>query len=583
MNGMYTYKHKFILFLLLLSRSVFSQLIFEGKVIDAQTNSGVPFCAVAIKNSSKGVISNSEGVFRLSDLSPNDTVIIANIGYKRKTIPASHLSKNPTVSIERTTNILAEVVIYDKDDYLYQLIETCRKKLNSTNVQQSKVYFTLATEIQDQPVELLECYYNARFDDNGIKDLHFKNGRVGLAAYHSRFFVSLNTSKAITFIELLDNNKQFPLIPFQLNPKKLRKNFKLELLDVFDEGTQIYHIGFTPLSEKNTSFSGEIWIEKNTGALTKIKLEIANTQNHPFIALFPNGKIDNVSMQINKTFGRADSTISGSHIDFNYQLNYRVNDSTRVVNSKGVMYFYDIGNPFNLPYFSYDSDMDDYKKITSLSYNEQFWNSADGLVYSNKMKKDMTYFLRKGLLLNYRNDGNLRQGILKNSFFENNYLLWSKNKRIRLKKDGLRHDTLSVASSQSFLYERYKIKAQLFLDVNEKEDSVTHFSATVFDTYETFYNIKEESATNCFINIYFDLIEIERRTMETTLSKNKFSVQQIDSVYKETQKNIEKLELDYFDKVDRGKNIKALEKWNYLVKQNLGIDNFEIFGINATR
>ena len=91
-------------------------------------------------------------------------------------------------------------------------------------------------------------------------------------------------------------------------------------------------------------------------------------------------------------------------------------------------------------------------------------------------------------MLNYMNDGNKKQGILKNAFFENNYLSWMSKTRLHLKVDPIRHDTLSD-NSPGYLYQIYKIKAQIFLDINETETNTEHFSITVFDTYATFYNL----------------------------------------------------------------------------------------------
>ena len=101
--------------------------------------------------------------------------------------------------------------------------------------------------------------------------------------------------------------------------------------------------------------------------------------------------------------------------------------------------------------------------------------------------------------------------------------------------------------------------------------------------YDSFYNIPEEPVTNCFMNIYFDLVEIERRKMEKVISQNNFSLSQFDSLYQNTIKILEKQSEDYFGEVSRGKNLNALEKWNFTVKQNLGIDNFEMFGVSKPK
>jgi hypothetical protein len=561
---------------LFISSYSFSQINISGTIIDAKTKQVIPYCAVGIKNTVKGCLSNEDGVFKLTTVFPSDTLVISTISYKRKLITVSDFLKTEKIVLEFKENVLQEVVIYDKDNYLYEMIEKCRSNLILSKEITSKVYFNLSTEIENQPVELLECYYNATHRQSGIQTLGFKNGRVGVAPYKNRYFVSRNTSKAITFIDLLDNTHQFPLIPFQLGIKKLRKYFKLKVLNIYSENSLVYQIGFTSTNTKNEVFSGEAWIEQTTGQLIKLKLDAVNTNKHPFIALFPDGKIEHVSMQITKTFAPYNSTYVTNHIDFDYQFNYRVKDSVRVIKSKGVMFFYDYSNPFILPFFDYNAEMDDYRKITSLSYNEQFWISANGLLYSDKMKKELVYFNKNGQLINYANDGNRKTGIKNHSLFENNNLAWSKTKRIHLKTNGIKHDTLKT--NNAYRYQLYKLKAQLFLDINDMADSTGHISVTILDIYQTFYNLPEEPYTNCFMNIYFDLIEIERRKMELEISKSNRRKKIVEEIYVQTLKKIEKIESAFFKSVDLGKNTRELKKYNELIVTELGINNFEALG-----
>ena len=294
-------------------------------------------------------------------------------------------------------------------------------------------------------------------------------------------------------------------------------------------------------------------------------------------------------MQITRSYQNTSGTNKPDHIDFNYQLNYQhihtgslVNenkDSSFTLTCKGLLYFYDYGKPFVTPYFNYDREMSDYQKITSLTYNESFWTSNTGLVYSNKMKKGITYFKTNGFLINYKNSSgkNFKEGKL----FENNYITWSDKKRISLKKNKLRNDTNLSKSSNglSFITNQYQLKAQLFLDLNPVGDSIQHFSASIFDVYDTFYNLPEEPFTNCFINIYFDLVETERRKMELAISKTKFSLPQIDSLYERSVSNLQTQTTRYIKEVERGKNKVALEKWNNYVNENLLINNMELFEI----
>ena len=65
--------------------------------------------------------------------------------------------------------------------------------------------------------------------------------------------------------------------------------------------------------------------------------------------------------------------------------------------------------------------------------------------------------------------------------------------------------------------------------------------------------------------------------MEILFSQKKLTALEIDVIYKTSQKNLAIQSAAYFSEVERGTKRKALEKWNDYVKQNLGIDNMEIF------
>ena len=575
---------------LFLTFSLFSQSNLQGLVLDAKTREALPYCAIAIKYKVSGCLTNEEGIFQLTAHAEKDTFLISYIGYQSKQIAVSEFVKNTVILLDRKESLLNEVVVYSNDDYVYEVFENCRKKLRASKDEESKVYFVLESSLQSQATELLESYYTGTFNNVTLKDLRFKNGRAGLASYNDRFFINANTSKAFTFFNLLDQNDHLPAGPFQYDKRQLKKHYTLKLKSAYDSDKPLYCIEFVPVRLNGKSFAGEAWIEKGTGELKKITLTVFNTKLHPFLPLFKEtGNIKDASMQITRSYQNTSGTNKPDHIDFNYQLNYQhihtgslVNenkDSSFTLTCKGLLYFYDYGKPFVTPYFNYDREMSDYQKITSLTYNESFWTSNTGLVYSNKMKKGITYFKTNGFLINYKNSSgkNFKEGKL----FENNYITWSDKKRISLKKNKLRNDTNLSKSSNglSFITNQYQLKAQLFLDLNPVGDSIQHFSASIFDVYDTFYNLPEEPFTNCFINIYFDLVETERRKMELAISKTKFSLPQIDSLYERSVSNLQTQTTRYIKEVERGKNKVALEKWNNYVNENLLINNMELFEI----
>jgi len=189
-------KYPAILFLLLLCAvSAFSQTIIQGKVRDSKTNEELPWCSISVKGTKKGAITNSEGTYVISVSIPKDTLLLSYVGYRSIEVPSSGLSRKNTVLMERTDIQLEEVTVHADNDYLYDILEKCRKKLlKDKRYQEAKVFYGIETQTNEQPIEMLECYYNGYMKGSSIESLIFRNGRIGLAELDQRYFLTLNSS-----------------------------------------------------------------------------------------------------------------------------------------------------------------------------------------------------------------------------------------------------------------------------------------------------------------------------------------------------------------------------------------------------
>ena len=468
------------------------------------------------------------------------------------------------------------------------------KKMQHDPLKKSKVYFTLETEVEKQPTELLESYYNGQFNKAGIKQLTFKNGRAGVAKHQSHYFINLNTTWVLVNLNLIQKSDYLPICPLQVSKSELKKQFDLRLLTVLDiEGQKEYQIEFLPKKDTNAYFSGVVWLNTNSFNINSITLNIRNTTRHPFLPFRSDSKLENVSFGITKYFSPITNQLN--HVDFHLTTKLSMADSAsrviretnllrdsiiKITNCKGLLYFYDYDKPFIEPYFEYPEDMNDYQRIVSLSYNDFFWNNSQGgLVYSNKMKKGISYFKTNGFLLNYTNNFKHTPEKQKN-FFESSYIAWNETKRLSINSEKLskmNEKKPFSTSAPEYLTNKYNLKVQLFLDVNQSGDSLQTYTKTVLDVYDTFINLEEDPVVNCFINIYFDLYEIARRKLESELSKNKLTVSQIDALYKSIKTEIEQQTRTYTKEVQLGKNKLKFKKWNDLVEKELHIDNIKIF------
>lgn len=583
-------------FFLLSSLAGMPQVVIQGSVRDSKTKEPLPFCSIASKSSHLGTITNADGVFRIELRSPADTLVFSYLGYITTAVPSAKLVLSKTVFLERKAVQLKEVTVHAKDDFLYDLVDNCRKKLlKDKQPHTSKVYYGLETQARNRPVELLECYYNGYFDGPSVSHLVLKNGRIGLGELDQRLFLTLNSSKAISGMSLLIRDDHCPAIPFQFPKCELKKQFRLEMGDYDDK---VYDIKFRSRDDPHQGFSGEAWIDRETFSLIRIDLKVENTPKHPFFPIFPCDTLSQVSLDISHTFRQEGDVMLPDHISFNYSLLYKsVRDTptvkirsiiTREISSGGLLYFYDYGRPFILPYFEYDNDYDDYRKISIIPYNDLFWQNNNTLLLTEQQKKDLGFLAHEGYLVNFR-EGNYGKNFLitgkddstiskfYSTFYEFYYTFWSRDNRIILDRSLKQNNPYKTEIPfHGIASDLFNLKVQILLDVTEVKDSLSCRSYTVFDMKKTFYHLPDMPLTSAFLNIYFDICEIERQKMEKELGTNNHSLVQIDSIYKKTITGMDEVTRRYLREVQAGKNKEAMVAWNRYVITNLGIDNLSL-------
>ena len=223
--------------------------------------------------------------------------------------------------------------------------------------------------------------------------------------------------------------------------------------------------------------------------------------------------------------------------------------------------------------------------MSFIPYNDFFWKSNFTLRLTEKQKENLGFFSQKGHLINY-GEGNYGKDFLKFShtdstfskLYDSYYTFWSPDKRIRLNRELTQNTIYPPEKINNSIQSRlYDLKVQILLDVTQSGDTLQHRSYTVFDAGKTFFHLPEQPCTTAFLNIFFDLSEIERRKMENELCQKSWTVARIDSIYKKTAESIAMVTRRYLKEVQMGKNEKLLRTWNEYVKENLNIDNIAIF------
>src|SRR5688572_1950764 len=374
------------LFFLSLHKSMVGQnnVEIEGKIFDKETKEPIPFANIYNKSSKNGTISNTDGYFRILIHERSDSIFISYIGYRKQALKLIAGKNNYFIYLEENNYLLNEITVTPNDNsYLFELLKESKKSISSIE-RKSKAYYELKSFVNDSQIELVEGYYNIDVEGYSLKNLHLKTGRIALRTNRNRYFVSLESSRALLMLDLFGRNEYFPVNPMGLSESKLRKNYYLNLESKYLEETNdsIYIIDYKPKDTTGLFFNGKIWINKTRNHLIKITLNCDNTLKHPFLPL-PFSKISNVSFSITQTFNTSNGQVVFNHTDFVYKIDYisrigTTEEQKYTVLTKAVLYAYDYENAFNLPFFNFkDYNVGDYRKINAMPYNDFFWTYND--------------------------------------------------------------------------------------------------------------------------------------------------------------------------------------------------------------
>ena len=106
----------FLLALLLFTIFSFAQFTFSGKIIDAETKEPLQGASVFAQNTTKGTITNSEGIFSLYLDKGGYEIIFSFTGYNSKTIKAEGSNQHVTIELSKASNTMAEVIIKSSNE-----------------------------------------------------------------------------------------------------------------------------------------------------------------------------------------------------------------------------------------------------------------------------------------------------------------------------------------------------------------------------------------------------------------------------------------------------------------------------------
>ena len=340
----------------------------------------------------------------------------------------------------------------------------------------------------------------------------------------------------------------------------MKKVYELSLLS--SEEDDYYHLQFKPKYDSDKNFGGEIWIDKSTFNPIEVVLRIENATVKPFIPIFPTDSIGDIYMNITQRFEPFDDYVLPSLLRFDYgfdsytplNTDYPVSvknlGSIKPIQSDGVMYYYDYGQPFFEPIFEYQADLNDYQKIQNTPYNPAFWKLESVMAESERMEAAMVFFESNGRLQNH-GDANLDpifEGMGSQLGQFNSY--WAESNRLYFLEDFQNRPQRVVSNGYktTAIRSQYLLDVEIYLDIVEAPDTLIYLTETVFDIYDSYYYVDYDTLSNPFINLYFDLAEVARRRIENEIQgMSELSVDSVYHVYFKEVSALRKAQSDYLD------------------------------------
>ena len=174
--------------------------IVGSKILDSKTQKPIVYAAVYNLHSKFGTVSNLRGQFKLQKNRMGDSIRISYLGYN-DTIIIVNKQFPETILLHQSSIQIDEITVLSDDDYLYDLLNSIRRKYFRRNAittdgmaETAKTYYLLESFNKNDRIELTEAFFNGYYGDYDLKNLKIKKGRTGAKPVRSIFYISSETS-----------------------------------------------------------------------------------------------------------------------------------------------------------------------------------------------------------------------------------------------------------------------------------------------------------------------------------------------------------------------------------------------------
>ncbi|MEX1132192.1 MAG: carboxypeptidase-like regulatory domain-containing protein [Flavobacteriales bacterium] len=550
----------------LLAGTLAAQAPLTCRVVDAEERSALPYATVQVQGTTRGTISNAEGRFQLPVLAPQDSIRITYVGYRTVVLPFSALRNGGDVPLHRATVQLATAEVRPGED-LYDRVLAASAWLWNAPAVKSKLFFGMETHSEDQPVEVLQAYYSANFRAAMLTGLDFQQGRVGITPKNDRHFINFNTARAFALLDIHAKVGAFPSSPFaHRNARSLKKDHQAEWVSVGSGPDGVDHVRVVPRGDPRMGFTLDLWLKAGTAQVRSLELSCTDCVQHPFVPLLPGGRIDAVDMRYEQTWSTSAPYLP-EVMELEYHTTYSGNGFQESFHTQAVMHAFDLGSPFIPTLFPWTAGLEEYRMIAWMPENPAFWQRMSPPLPTERQLRDQAFIAENDVRASaWYNEQEREYDLLRPI-----HTAWSPDARL-----DLGHVQRTWAPRANGLPDPNKVelKAYLYLALDTTGRELQHYSMAVFDEMRSIHAAPAKPWTRAFLNIYFDLCELERRRMEQALNEPGVDVERARMIHTVHSKRLSDNLDDLMAQTRKGQARTALTSWNEKVEEALGINNF---------
>ena len=400
---------KKIIFLLIIITGTTSlaQSKIEGFIYDGMSDDPLPYCTIRIYGTkAHSTITNEDGKFAVDSIFSKDSIEVRHLGFKTIKTVVSYFEKESKLKLEMDVSVLDEVVLTAGKDEVYpykllaRIIEVYRK---STNTTVSKAFLTMISSTRNIPIEHVEGFYNGEQNlAEGILDLRVKSGRFG--QNRSFPFYSLDNTKILSDFQLFGASKQIlPDYPGNLSYNAIERIYDVKIDDCISCSKEEVSISFAPKVANGRLFNGKMLVDPELLMIKKIELLAVDPITNALASINPDVVLTPKEIQLAIVFNPIDPE-KIQYVELNFQMGYRSNYVSEIIDSRTFLYFFDYDTFFEDPYFTKTIPFNnDYDKMIALQASDDFWETNYQFPKSINENKSMDFMKKNGFLINFNN------------------------------------------------------------------------------------------------------------------------------------------------------------------------------------